>query len=181
MWEWLFGSWRTIGYVAVSTILIYASTVLGVRLGERRTLTEMTVFDFAVAIALGAVIARTATTPSPSYVQGLTAVGTLLLVHHLLSWGRLHWPPVRRVLERRPIVLIRDGVLLDENLKAAYMTREDVCTALRERGVGRLADVTLLVLESRGAFSVCTGPVDDWLAPTRRADATWDHGPFTSE
>jgi uncharacterized membrane protein YcaP (DUF421 family) len=167
MFDWLVGSWRSLGYVALSAALIYLSTVVSVRwFGERRTLAQLTIFDFAVAVALGAIIARTATTTSPGYLAGLTAVVVLLLVHDLVSWVRIHVPWAAWIVAREPIVLVRDGEVDRDALLRAHMTDDDLSTELREHGVGSLRDVRLGVLESRGAFSVVTGgPVDPALVP----------------
>jgi len=167
MYAWLVGAWRTLGYVFVSAALIYLSTVLAVRwLGQRRTLTEMTVFDFTVAVALGAVIGRTATTASPSYVQGIVAVLALLLVHNAVSWLRVRAAVFGHVFGRAPVVLVEDGVIDEHALMRVHLTRDDLFAALRERGVGRLSETRLVVLESRGAFSVITsGPVEPVLVP----------------
>ena len=155
MTHWLLGSWRSIVYVAGSAVLIYVSTVLAVRyLGQRRTLTEMTVFDFTVAVALGATVARTATTPRPTYAQGLAVVVTLLLTHNAIGALRMRCPPLRRVFDRGVIVVVSDGVVDEEALHRAHLTVDDLATTLRQHGVGSLADVRSLVLESRGAFSV---------------------------
>ncbi len=154
MWNWLFGSWPTIGYVACTTVLIYLSTVIGVRLGERRTLADMSAFDFVVAVAMGGIIARTATTRSPTYVQGVTAVLALVVAHRVLSWGRMRSTSVRRVAERRPLLLLWGGRVLPDALRRAHVTEEDLYTVLREHGVRRVADVAAVILESRGAFSV---------------------------
>jgi uncharacterized membrane protein YcaP (DUF421 family) len=179
MFDWLIGSWRSLGYVALSAALIYVSTVVSVRwFGERRTLAQLTIFDFAVAVALGAIIARTATTRSPGYLEGLTAVVVLLLVHDLVSWVRLHVPGVAWIVAREPIVLVRDGQVDRDALVRAHMTEDDLSTELREHGVGSLRDVRLGVLESRGAFSVITGgPVDRALVPGARDPRRGDAGP----
>ncbi len=167
MWDWLFNSWRTLGYVAVTTTLIYLSTLIGVRLGERRTLSEMSAFDFVVAVAIGGIIARTATTRSPTYVQGVTAVLTLLVVHRVLSWGRVRSALVRRLSERPPLLLVSRGQVLPGGLRRAHMTEEDLYTVLRQHGVRRVDDVEVAVLEPRGAYSIIpTGrgePVDENL------------------
>lgn len=154
LWSWLLGQWRTIWFVAVSAALMYVSAVVLLRVGERRTLSEMSPFDFAVAIAVGAIIGRTATTASPSYVQGMTALVTLLVVHNLLSRLRLRWPWVRSLVERPPRVVVRDGRIDDEAMRRAHLTHDDLYTRLRERGVVRLEDVHLVVLETRGAISI---------------------------
>ena len=155
MSAWLLGSWASILYVAASAVLIYLSTVLAIRyVGQRRTLTEMTVFDFTVAVALGATVARTATTPRPTYAQGLAVVITLLVTHNVISALRLRFPPARRVFDRGAVVLVTDGRIDDDALRRAHLTADDLATTLREHGVGSLAEVRSLVLESRGTFSV---------------------------
>lgn len=158
MWDWIFGSWRTVGYVAVATVLIYLSTLVAIRLGERRTLTEMSAFDFVVAVAIGGIVARTATVQPPSYVQGLAALVTLLTIHHLLSWGRLHAGVVRWLTRREPLLLMAHGQPLARGLRQAHMSEEDLYTVLREHGVVRVSDVAAVVLEARGAFSVIVNP-----------------------
>ncbi len=172
MYAWLVGSWRSAGYVALSAVLIYVSTVLALRwFGERRTLTQMTIFDFAVAVALGAIVARTATTPRPSYVQGVAAVVALLITHNAISAVRVRFSPARKVFGREAVVLVVAGEVREDALRRAHMTRDDLDTALRERGVASLAEVRMALLESRGAFSVLrTDAHEDALWPVLPAD-----------
>ncbi len=159
---WLLGGWRSAVYVAASAVMIYLSTVFAIRaVGERRTLTQMTIFDFSVAVALGAVIARTATTASPSYVQGVVAVVALLGAHNVISILRRRFPGTRRLFDRDALVLVRDGRVHDDALRRAHLTVDDLRTVLRERGVPALDEVRLVVLESRGAFSVLRDQGDD--------------------
>ncbi len=168
MWGWLVGAVADPRFVALSTVLVYGSVLVGVRFGERRALTQLTTFDFAVTIALGAIIARTATSQEPSYLQGLTALVTLLACHRLLSLGRRRVPRLQRLLEGEPLLLVRDGTVLPDGLRRARMTEKDLATALREHGVLALAEVAAVVLETRGAISVIRRgdrPVDESLLP----------------
>ncbi len=154
MFSWLLGAWRTLGYVALSAALIYVSVLVGLRVGERRTLSQMTAYDFAVGVALGTIIGRTATSATPSYVQGVTATVALLAMHNLLSWARFRVPAVRRLVTRAPLVLVRDGNVDMAAMRQARLTPGDLRSALREHGVASLSEVGLLVFEPRGAFSV---------------------------
>jgi uncharacterized membrane protein YcaP (DUF421 family) len=154
MFDWIVGGWRTIGYVALSASLTYASVVVALRLGERRTLADMTAYDFAVAVALGTVIGRTATSASPSYAQGIVAVITLLAVHNALSWLRMRFPRIRRLIEHGPIVLVRHGGTDGRALAQARVTADDIDAALRQHGLAGVGEASLVVLESSGAFSV---------------------------
>lgn len=154
MYRWLLGEWRTVGFVALSTVLIYVSTVGAVRASERRTLAEMSVFDFVVAVAIGAIVGRTATTASPSYVQGLVAVFTLAVSHRCLGWVRLRRSALRQIFERRPLIIVRAGRLCPEEVGRGHLSDGDVAAVLREHGVARLEDVQLAVMEANGRFSV---------------------------
>jgi uncharacterized membrane protein YcaP (DUF421 family) len=161
MSEWIVGSWPTVGYVALSTMLIYVSVVVGTRFSERRTLAEMTAYDFAAAVALGSIIGRTATAKSPSYVQGLAAVVALLLVHNVTSWGRYRWSWFEHLTDRAPIVVVRNGRPVPEGLRRAKITEADLETVLRRRGLSDLRGVRALVLEGKGAFSVIADDRDE--------------------
>jgi uncharacterized membrane protein YcaP (DUF421 family) len=156
VWNWVLGDWRSVGYVALTTVMIYFSTVVALRFGERRTLAEMTPYDFVVAVAIGAVVGRTATAEHPSYVQSIVAVVALLVAHGLVSWLRLRSRRVRRLLERPPRVLVWRGAVCDDALRQSHMDRSDLDTLLREHGIVTLADVAAVVLETRGVVSVIT-------------------------
>ncbi len=166
MSAWLVGPVRTAGFVAVSTALVYVSTVLALRLGERRTLAEMSTFDFVVAVAIGAVVGRTATTREPTYVQGITAIVVLVAAHHLVGFLRRRSGAVQALIERPPMVLVSDGRVDDEALAGVDLTPDDLAAKLRQRGVRRLEEVELAVLESNGRVSVIyrgSEPVGDLL------------------
>ncbi|MDP8977683.1 MAG: DUF421 domain-containing protein [Actinomycetota bacterium] len=166
MSAWFVGSLPTVAFVAASTVLIYCSTIVVLRLDERRTLAQMSPFDFVVAVALGAIVARTATSPQPTYLQGLVAVVALLATHRLLGVCRARWEGVRRVLEKPPIVLVSRGAIHSASLRDAHLVESDVISMLRGQGVVRLEDVDLAMLEANGTLSVLCGGehgVDDAL------------------
>lgn len=166
MFEWILGDWRTIGFVAVSTVLIYASTIALLRVTERRTMAEMSSFDLVVVVAFGSIVGRTATTVRPSYAQALTALVTLVVLHHMASWVRLRWSAARRCMDRRPVVLAEGGVLRPEALAHAHLTESDMWRVLRQHRVRDIASLELLVMEGSGQFSIVRrddGPLDPRL------------------
>ena len=91
----LVGGTGSLGWVAIKAVLIFAVAIIGLRLGERRTLAQLGAFDFAVAVAIGAIIGRTVTTSSASFATGAVALVTLLVVHRLVAFARRHSRIVR--------------------------------------------------------------------------------------
>jgi len=149
----LVGGATSLGYVALKALLMFAITVVGLRLGERRTLAQLGAFDFAVAVAAGALIGRTATSEATSVATGSVALITLLVAHRLVTTGRRHgW--FAGLVDQPPRVLVAHGVVLNDELARAGLTTGDLYALLRERAVVSLDQVEYLIYENRGAVSL---------------------------
>jgi uncharacterized membrane protein YcaP (DUF421 family) len=149
----LIGGGSGLGWVAVKAVLLFAVAVIGLRLGERRTLAQLSAFDFAVAVAIGAIIGRGATATDTSFATSAVALVTLLVAHRLVAIGRRH-SRVIRLIDHPPRVLVARGELQGKELARAGLTDEDVYALLRENGVGDLRQVGYLLYETRGGVTV---------------------------
>jgi uncharacterized membrane protein YcaP (DUF421 family) len=149
----LIGGTSGLGWVAVKAVLLFAVAVIGLRLGERRTLAQLGAFDFAVAVAIGAIIGRGATAADTSFATSAVALITLLVAHRAVAIGRRH-SRVVRLIDHPPRVLVAQGELQAKELAGAGLTAADVYALLRENGVGDLGQVGYLLYEARGAVTV---------------------------
>jgi uncharacterized membrane protein YcaP (DUF421 family) len=145
----LIGGAGGLGWVAVKAALLFAVAVIGLRLGERRTLAQLNAFDVAVAVAVGSIIGRTATAASTSFATGAVAMVTLLAVHRFVALARRH-SQVARAVDHPPRLLVADGKIRDRELAQAGLTRADVYVLLRQHGVGYLSQVGYLLYEPLG-------------------------------
>lgn len=152
MWAELGLSWREVGLVLVAAGGIYAAVIVWTRVIGLRSFAEMSAFDFAVTIATGAIIGRVAVVRT-TLLAGVMALGVLFVLQHLIAIGRLRLG-LGRLVDNRPILLFADGRLIEENLRAASVTEEDVHERIRLRGFTKLTDVGVVVLERTGAMSV---------------------------
>jgi uncharacterized membrane protein YcaP (DUF421 family) len=149
----LVGGTGGLGWVAVKAVLMFAVAVVGLRLGERRTLAQLGAFDFAVAVAIGAIIGRTATASSASFVTGAVALVTLLVAHRLVAFARRH-NRMARLIDHQPRVLVAGGKMQDRELGRAGLTAADVHALLRQQGVDDLRQVGYLLYETRGTTTL---------------------------
>lgn len=151
----LTGGAAGLGWAALKAVLMFAVAVGGLRIAERRTLAQLGAFDFAVAVAVGALIARTATSSTTSFATGVVVLVTLLLSHRAITeLRRRHW--LGPLVDAPPRVLIAQGRPQDRELARAGLTLGDVYALLREHQVAALEDVQYLLYESRGALTVVT-------------------------
>jgi uncharacterized membrane protein YcaP (DUF421 family) len=149
----LVGGTGGLGWVAVKAALMFAVTIVGLRLGERRTLAQLGAFDFAVAVAIGAIIGRTVTASSVSFVTGAVALVTLLVAHRLVAFSRRH-NQMARLIDHPPRVLVAGGEIQDRELGRAGLTAADVYALLRQQGVNDLRQVGYLLYETRGTTTL---------------------------
>ena len=149
----LIGGASGLGWVAAKAVLLFAVAVIGLRLGERRTLAQLSAFDFAVAVAIGAIIGRGATSSDTSFATSAIALVTFLVAHRVVAIGRRH-SQVVRLIDYPPRVLVARGELQGKELARAGLTAADVYALLREKGVSDLGQVGYLLYETRGAVTV---------------------------
>lgn len=146
-----------LGWVALKAVLLYFTTVVCFRLGERRTLAQLSPFDFVAAVAAGAIVGRV---PNANDASFLTGAGTLVAVlssHAVLTRLRL-MPRIEAVLDRRPRLLVSGGQVLDEELRRCGLTRADLDGVLRQHGIEDPSAVRFVVFEQRGQISVVRHP-----------------------
>ncbi|WP_236830598.1 DUF421 domain-containing protein [Blastococcus sp. KM273128] len=156
--------WQTAGFVVLTTVSMYLVLVLCVRLVGQRSLATMSSFDLGCAIALGAVIGRTALLLDPTLLTGVVAIVTLFATQIVLvRVRRSRW--VDRLLNRPPVLLMAGGVPLPENMRAAHVGEDELRQKLRLAGIRDLAEVGCVVLERTGAVSVVrrSERLDPWL------------------
>jgi uncharacterized membrane protein YcaP (DUF421 family) len=149
----LIGGAGGLGWVAVKAVLLFAVAVIGLRLGERRTLAQLSAFDFAVAVAVGAIIGRGATASDTSFATSAVALVTFLVAHRVVAILRRH-SRIVRLIDHPPRVLVAGGELQAGELARAGLTAADVYAMLRENGVGDLGQVGYLLYEPRGAVTL---------------------------
>lgn len=163
-YAWLVGQASHWWAVAAKAALMYVTALLGLRVGERRTLAQYTIIDFATAVAVGAVVGRTAIAGTQSYLTGAVALLTLIVIHKLASLLRFR-PLLGKLADHRVRVLVAHGQLRRDELRWCGLTDNDVYAQLRQRGVFDLAQVRYLLYESKGALTVVpetpdpTGPL----------------------
>ncbi|MEV5705246.1 YetF domain-containing protein [Actinoallomurus sp. NPDC052274] len=150
---WLTGGWPHVGAVAGKAALMYGTALVALRLGERRTLAQWTIVDFVAAVAVGAIVGRTAIASRQSFVTGAVALVTLIVMHHVVSRLRFH-PIFRRLTDHRIRVLVAHGRIRRRQLRICGLTESDLVAQLRQRGVFGLSGVRFVLYEAKGGLTV---------------------------
>jgi uncharacterized membrane protein YcaP (DUF421 family) len=88
--------------------------------------------------------------------DGVVLVAVIIGWSFLLDFVAYHVPLAARIIRPRPLPLIRDGRVLNRNLRRELLTEAELRGLLREQGVDSLAQVREARMESDGQISVTT-------------------------
>jgi uncharacterized membrane protein YcaP (DUF421 family) len=127
------------------------------RVMGKRELAELTAFELVLLISIGDLIQQGVTQEDMSITGAFLAVGTIGMWILVFSYASFRWKSTRSVIEGLPVVVVRDGELLDEMLRIERLTRDEVFEAMREQGIEAMDEVRIGILEADGKFSFITG------------------------
>ncbi len=140
------------------TIVLYLVLILSIRLMGKRQIGQMEASEFVVTM----LVANLASIPMqdaaiPLY-SGLVPILTVLGVELVLSGLILHSVALRRFFCGKPVILIDNGKILQENLRKTRVTLDELTGHLREKDVLDLSSVQYAILETDGNLSVFPYP-----------------------
>ena len=149
-----FDDWRSLLRTAAVGILAYVGLVLLLRLAGNRTLSKMNAFDFVVTVALGSTLATILLSKDVSLAQGALALCLLVAMQFLVSWCSVRMSWVRRLVTGEPTLLFYGGRALQDSLRRARVTEDEVRAAVRNAGIAAMNEVEAVVMETDGSLSV---------------------------
>ena len=135
----------------IRAVILYLALILVVRLMGKRQLGEMEPMEFVVTM----LIANLAAVPMQETGTPLLAGLLPILVLSVLTYRSVG---VRRFLCGKPVILIENGRLLQQNLKKTRVNTDELSEYLRIQGVTDLAQVQYAILETSGAISTFLYP-----------------------
>lgn len=153
-----FDQWEGIVRVLVVGTLAYIALVVLLRLTGKRTLSKMNAFDFVVTVALGSTLATVLLSESVALAEGVVAFALLIVLQMAVAWGSARSRRFRHMVKAEPRLLLHRGEMLHKALLDERVAPEEVLAAIRAGGQAEVADVTAVILETDGSFSVIPAP-----------------------
>ena len=135
-----------------ATVIFFGLYVL-VRLLGKRELAQLTPFELIVLVVTGDLIQQGVTHNDFSLTASLLAVSTFAFWASVLSWITFLSRRAERFLDGEPRVIVRDGKILEGNLRRDRLTSAEVESEMRLAGIGHLKDVAWAIVEPRGRIS----------------------------
>ncbi|MBW7850963.1 MAG: DUF421 domain-containing protein [Rhodospirillales bacterium] len=134
---------------------IYMALWVIFRIAGRRTLAEMTTFDFVLLLIIGEATQQALLGDDFSITNSLIIIVTLLLIDVLVSLAKRRSQTVAKWVDGVPTIIVSDGKPLYDRLRMARVTEDDIMEAARRlQGLERMDQIKYAVMEVSGGITV---------------------------
>jgi uncharacterized membrane protein YcaP (DUF421 family) len=136
-------------------VAIYAFLLIVFRISGRRTLSDVTTFDFILLLIIGEATQQALLGDDFSVTNGFLVIATLLIIDVGLSLLKGRSQFFGKVIDGVPMVIVENGVPLAERMRRARVDSNDVMERARQsHGLERMDQIKYAVLEVSGSISI---------------------------
>ncbi len=146
--------WSFLIEVIFRTAAIYCFLVFFMQLLGKRTAAQLSILEMAVLFIIGAAIGGPIQLPTQGLIPAIVALVMAFTCQRsflLLSFKR---SKIEAAFQGEVSILLKDGRLLMDNLKASKLPHSMVTSELRAQGIQHLGELRRIYFEPSGNFSL---------------------------
>lgn len=140
--------------IFLRTLIVYLVLFAVIRLMGKRQISDMQPFDLAVTLLIANLASLPMGDPATPLLYGVIPIVALFVLHRLVAFSSLKSERVRKLVCGNPLVLIADGVVREDVMRAANYSLSDLAEQLRLKDVFSVSEVEYAILETNGSLSV---------------------------
>jgi uncharacterized membrane protein YcaP (DUF421 family) len=153
-WGELFIPTHSIAEILIRGSIMYLGIFLIMRFVMKRQAGSFNLADILLIVIIADAAQNGFAKDYKSVTEGLFLIVVIIgwdfaidcLAHRSRRFARLVSPP--------PLLLVRDGMMIRQNLRQELITPDEMMSHLRQQGVTKLAEVKRAYMESDGQISV---------------------------
>lgn len=136
-------------------VAVYIILFVVIKIGGKRTLMQMTSFDFILLLIIGEATQQALLADDISVTGALIVIVTLMSVDIAFVMLKTRFPRWENLVDGYPTILIEQGRPLHWRLRKLRLTLEDVMQVARtKQGVETLAEIKFAIMEETGEISI---------------------------
>jgi uncharacterized membrane protein YcaP (DUF421 family) len=120
----------------------------------KKQLAELSFFEYVTGITIGSIAAEVTMGLERNIFHGLISMTIWAFVPFIFGFLSLKSKRVRDFVDGKATVVIKDGKVMEDNLKKERYTIDELLEQLRNKNVFQVSDVEFAVIEPNGDLSV---------------------------
>lgn len=134
--------------------ILYIFVILAMRIMGKRQIGELQPYELVTAIMLSELAAVPMQDTGIPLLHGIIPIITLVILEVLSSFLALKYQGFRKIVCGVPSVIIKDGKIIEEELRKQRFNLDDLMEELRLMGYIDVADIQYAIMETSGKLSI---------------------------
>ncbi|MFZ4822436.1 hypothetical protein CQW32_07745 [Pseudomonas putida] len=134
---------------------MYVTLMLLFRVAGRRSLADLTTFDFVLLLIIGEATQQALLGEDFSFTNAMLVIATLIVLDVGLSLAKLNSKPLARLLDGRATLVVENEQFLHHRMSRARLTEDDILESARNsQGIENIQQVKFAIVERNGKISI---------------------------
>ncbi|MBB6611153.1 DUF421 domain-containing protein [Pontibacter sp. Tf4] len=135
--------------------VIYVFLLLIFRLSGKRTMYDVTVFDFVLLLIIAETTQQALLGDDFSLTNGLLLIITLIILDIIISLLKQKFKPIEKMVDGGPLIIMDKGQLLRDRMRKERIDEVDILESARDlHGLQRLDQIKYAILEKNGKITI---------------------------
>lgn len=140
-------------YILGKTVLFYVLLIAILRVMGKREVGELSIFDVVVFFLISELFSL-AIDNETKLSHLLLPIFLIVLLQFITSFFALKSQKFRKLIDGKPVFIIKDGIINQNELKKQRYSIDDLLLQLRDHNVDSLRNVKYAILETNGKLSI---------------------------
>lgn len=134
--------------------MLYIFILFIIRLTGKRQVSDLQPFDLLITLTIADLAGCAIADVDIPLLYSIVPILALFLVQQAVAKLCLKSPHIRRAFCGSPLIIVRDGVLMEQTMRYANYTVTDLMDKLRSKDIFDLSCVSYAILETNGGLSI---------------------------
>ncbi|AXI39641.1 hypothetical protein CX649_08335 [Bacillaceae bacterium ZC4] len=135
--------------LAIIAGLFFISKLLG-----KKQLSKLSFFEYVVGITIGDIAGTLSMDTNLNLTNGIISIAIWVMIPVIISFISMKSPSFQQFIEGKPTIFIKNGKIMEENLKKEKYPLAALLEQLRKNNVHHASDVEFAILETTGELSI---------------------------
>lgn len=136
-------------------LVIYFFLLIIFRINGKRSIAQITVFDFVLLLVIGEATQQALLGNDFSVTNAILVITTLVLADLILSFIKQKSDKIAKWIEGMPLIIVENGKPIKDRLDKARVDEKDIMEAARKlHGLRKMNEIKFAILERDGDISI---------------------------
>ncbi|RKG43174.1 MULTISPECIES: DUF421 domain-containing protein [Acinetobacter] len=140
--------------IVLRCIVMYVLIILVLRFSGKRGVRQLSIFEIAIILSLGSAAGDPMFYDDVPLIHAVIVFTVILLLYRFTTYLMMKSDVIETVLEGRPMYIVRNGLLIVEDIKQEKYSYDEFFAEMRQQKIEHLGQVKYALLETDGCLSV---------------------------